>query len=210
MNAVRINLIAIVLVAALSGCASVSPGTVPKAAADAATQEAKAVGNVHSIITARNSSEDLAETAAQKFKDDGQNLTHVQDLYGQVAASGNAWLQLYEADLAVASKSPSLSDALISGASDVATKYKTLHDTVYPVSQNGDVLAIVTLLITAGEGIYKAIRDAQQTDQERISRAVSAVIDQNKWRPWTSVIAPQKAAATAAPGIPASVPTASH
>jgi hypothetical protein len=210
MNVARVNLIAVVILAGVAGCVSTGPSgsSTPGASpADAATQEAKAVGDVHSIITARNSSEDLAETAAEKFKDDSQKLTNIQDLYGQVAASGNAWLQLYEADLAVASKSPSLSSALKSGASDVASKYKSLHDTVYPVSQNGDVLAVISLLVTAGEDIYKAIRDAQQSDRERIAKAVSAVIDQNKWRPWATVVAPQHAAS---PVIPPSTPAAPH
>jgi hypothetical protein len=74
---------------------------------------------------------------------------------------------------------------------------------VYPATPNGDVLAIITILVRAGEDIYKAIRDAQQNDRDRVVKAVSAVLDANKWRPWATLTASAQATTPAA-----STPTA--
>jgi hypothetical protein len=218
MNIARITLIAAsFLVAGLDGCASLGTNTSPTQAAspatppDAATLEAEAMNDVHSILTTRNSSEQLAVDANSKFAGDTAKLSHVQLLYGQVAASGNAWLTLYKADLAIASKNKALSDSLKKGAADVDTKYKALQAAVYPNSSGGALLDVIGTIITAAEDIYKAVRDAQQADRDRIVKAVSTVLDTEVWRPWATVtMAPKPAAEAPAQSTPTPKPSISH
>jgi hypothetical protein len=194
----RLPFIAILSLLALWGCVTngISPTPVPTptqtAPPDAATLEAQAKDDVYSILTARNGSEQLAVDARDKFKDDAAKLSRVQFLYGEVAAAGNAWLKLYEANLAIASKNKDLSDALKKGAADINTKYKALQAAVYPDSAGGALLDVIGIIITAGTDIYKAVRDAQQADRDRIVKAVSSILDTENWRPWTTVIASQQ------------------